>query len=180
MALLIPSPNEKDQHRIVMLLRQAIQYVNLMLPSQGHTLGTGTNDSAAAGEVGEIINPVSGIGTVSLTTGTPVNLTSAVLTPGDWLLFTVATFSPAATTSITRAQICTSGTTGTLAFGQNAWQGNLWPAFVPGALTFSLRTGPQRQIVAAGATLTIYAVAQADFTVSTMTAGCNLMAIRRR
>ncbi len=38
--------------------------------------------SAAAGEIGEIItNTTTG---VSLTTGTPANLTSITLTPGDW------------------------------------------------------------------------------------------------
>ena len=47
--------------------------------------GTGTNDAAAAGYVGEIItsNIASG-SAVSLSTGTPKNLTSISLTAGDW------------------------------------------------------------------------------------------------
>lgn len=46
---------------------------------------TQTNDSAAAGEIGELITATVAVGSpVSETTATPVNVTSIVLTAGDW------------------------------------------------------------------------------------------------
>lgn len=182
-------PNIKDPSALGKFLTAELQKLNtsitllntLMASSNlGHLIGTGTNDNAAVGEVGELINPVVLPGAVSLTSGVAAALNSITLTPGDWLLFSVATFTPGATTSITRAQIGTLNVSGVIPTGQNAWHGMLWPAFVPGALNFSIRTGPQRQLIAAGTTTTIYLNAQVDFTVSTMTAGCNMLAIRRR
>lgn len=51
----------------------------------GQIVGTATNDNAAAGNVGEFISAtvLAGSG-VALVTGTPVNVTSISLTPGDW------------------------------------------------------------------------------------------------
>lgn len=48
--------------------------------------GTGTNDNAAAGYVGEFISSVVAAGSaISLTTATPANVTSISLTAGNWI-----------------------------------------------------------------------------------------------
>lgn len=179
MTLFLPTPDEQSLHRIVTLTRQAIQYVNMILPSRGHILGTGTNDVAAAGEIGQPINGQVVPNTTSIVTGTPLTIASVTLTPGDWLLFGVISFTPDTTTSITRAQASISDTDNTLTLGQNALHAISWPAFVPNSILY-VRTGPRHLQVAAGATLIQYLVAEADFTVSTLKAGANLQALRLR
>jgi hypothetical protein len=48
----------------------------------GHLPGTATNDSAAAGQVGEVITAISGA--VALAAGTVTNICTLTLTAGDW------------------------------------------------------------------------------------------------
>jgi len=62
-----------------------------------------TNASlAASGDVGEIIfSNIPVASAVSLATGTPANITSISLTPGDWDITGSVGFSPASTTTIT-------------------------------------------------------------------------------
>lgn len=177
MTLFLPTPDEQSLHRIVTLTRQAIQYVNMILPSRGHILGTGTNDSAAAGEVGEVIS--SAVTPASLTTATAQTLTSIVLTPGNWAVYGASTFQLDTTTTITRSQVSISATTNTIQAGSNRFNSIVWPSFAPNA-TVSNRSGPVNQTVAAGTTLTLFWVVQLDFGVSTATANGILMAFRTR
>ena len=51
----------------------------------GQIVGTNTNDNANAGNIGEYISSTVAVGSgVSLTPNTITNITSIVLTPGDW------------------------------------------------------------------------------------------------
>src|SRR5215469_13104445 len=63
--------------------------------------GTATNDNAPAGFVGEVISSVVAAPGVALTTATPANVTSMVLTPGDWDVDGAIDFRFGATTSFT-------------------------------------------------------------------------------
>lgn len=63
-------------------------------------LGTVTNDNASAGVVGEFLSvTVAGGSAVSLASGTAKNVTSLVLTPGDWDVRGYIAFNPAGTTT---------------------------------------------------------------------------------
>ena len=135
---------------------------NLIFP------GTGTNDNAAAGIVGEIIESSIAQGSaVSLTNGASTNVTSISLTPGDWAVWGNVWFNPAATTSITRLAGSVGIANATLetapAGGGVAAQQMV--AFVPNAqIGFSV--GMRR--ISLSITTTAYLVAQASFTVSTL------------
>lgn len=64
--------------------------------------GTATNDSAAAGYIGEYIESIVLVGSaVSLTTGTEANVTSISLTAGDWDVSGLAVYSGGAGASAT-------------------------------------------------------------------------------
>ena len=65
----------------------------------GQRPGTATNDNAAAGNVGEYITS-SNVSGIALSNGTPVNLTSMVLSPGDWDIAGMAGFTAGAATTI--------------------------------------------------------------------------------
>lgn len=54
--------------------------------NKGQLPGTATNDSAAAGFVGEVVSSTVGMG-ASLTTATNTDFTSISLTAGDWLVW---------------------------------------------------------------------------------------------
>ena len=137
--------------------------------------GTKTNDSAVAGEIGELITSTVASGSaISLTTNTGANVTSVSLTAGDWDCNGQVVHNAAATTSITLLQVGISATSATLptqagGSGIGTDPLSIWrqAAGVPaGALT--TKAGPVR--VSLSATTTIYLVAQDTFTVSTMTA----------
>ena len=61
--------------------------------------GTGTNDSAAAGYVGEVIESNVPIGSaISISAGVAANITSITLTAGDWDIWGGVTLLPAGST----------------------------------------------------------------------------------
>ena len=64
---------------------------------RGQYLGTGTNDSAGSGNIGEYISATA-IAT-ALTSATAKDLTSISLSPGDWDVWANLTTSPAGTTT---------------------------------------------------------------------------------
>lgn len=135
---------------------------NLIFP------GTGTNDSAAAGIVGEIIESTVLVGSVvALTTATSANVTSISLTAGDWDVWGNVWFNPAATTSITRMQGAINTTSATLptAPGAGARFAHSQAALVPNA-QIGYPVGQLR--ISLSGTTTVYLVAEATFTVSTL------------
>lgn len=148
-------------------------------PSTGGIVGTTTNNNTNAGNVGEYIeSDVLSGSAVSLTTGAPANLTSISLTAGDWDVGGAVVFVPAGTTTVSALAASTSTTSATFATAPNkgAYFG----------LTLPFTTG-QGQIAPLGnrrysvsGTTTVFAVVQASFGVSTMTAYGTLWARRRR
>lgn len=134
--------------------------------------GTNTNDSASAGQIGEVISSAVLFGSaVSLTSPNALNVTSISLTAGDWIVEGHVAFLPTATTSITVLAGGISLTTNTLPAAGVLNEGAFRiqrPAFVPLA-GFQSNTVPSARI-SINATTTVFLVAQATFTVSTLTA----------
>jgi len=151
----------------------------------GGIVGSTTNDSATAGNIGELITATVAAGSaVSLTTATSANVTSISLTAGDWDVSAQVDHLAGGTTSITLCQIGISATTATLptqAGGSGIGTDPLGilrvPASVP-AGTFSTSVGPVR--VSLSATTTIFLVVNDTFTVSTMSAYGTIRARRMR
>lgn len=140
--------------------------------------GTTTNDNALAGNPGEYIESVIVSGSaVSLTTSTAANVTSISLTAGDWDVVGNVLFVTTATTSITQAAASinnVSATMNTISFAQSTV-----PAMVPGVDTpFALAPNTRRYSLSA--TTTVYLVARAFFTASTLTAYGKISARRVR
>jgi hypothetical protein len=125
-------------------------------------VGTATNDSAAAGHIGEVVTSNIAVGSaVALTNGSPANITSISLTGGDWDVYGYFSTNPAGTTAITSV-LCGISTT-------SANLGN-FPSRLIGT---TLATGYQTSLpcatqqISLASTTTVYLVGQANFTVST-------------
>lgn len=148
--------------------------------TNGHMNGTATNDSAAAGEVGEIISATVLIGSaVAQVSGSPANLTSISLTAGDWDVSGGVNFNPAATTSITRFGGCVETTTGAFSSDPANCYILHGAAFVPGASAVFGGPTPTRRISISGTT-TIYLTTVSVFTTSTLGAYGTIRARRVR
>jgi hypothetical protein len=145
-------------------------------PTTGGLIGTTTNDNASTGNVGEFITSnITSASALSMSTGTPLNITSISLTAGDWDIKANVSFIPAATTSITRLVGWSSATSATLP-DASLYSSNIWTAFVPGVIPVGI-TCPTIRVSLAVPT-TIYLTGQATFTVSTMK-GCGTISARR-
>lgn len=145
----------------------------------GNILGTTTNDNAAAGYVGEYISSTIASGSaVSLTTNTTANVTSISLTAGDWDVTGVIDFKFGATTSYTNLQGGQSSTSATLG-AQDSYFDFEAPATVPTAAKDMAFPTPVTRF-SLSATTTVYLVAQATFTVSTLAAYGTIRARRIR
>lgn len=131
-------------------------------------IGTTTNDSAAAGSVGEFVtsNISSGAPVAITSGGVGESLTSISLTAGDWDVFGVVVFGGAAGTNFTQmyAQI----SSGSAAFGDASSQiSQQYPAgMVPGVNNTIGMALPTTRISIASTT-SIFCTVQATFTVST-------------
>lgn len=131
--------------------------------------GTTAADNPAAGSIGQYISSTVLIGSaVSLTSGTPANVTSISLTAGDWDVWGNVFYSANASTVTTVAIAWTSTTSATQPTapnngGETAWVGqgvtNLSPA---------VSAGMQR--INVSSTTTVYLSTQSSFTVSTAAA----------
>lgn len=139
-------------------------------------VGSATNDSAAAGSVGELITASVVFGSaVSLTTGTIANITSISLTAGDWDVFALAGFIGAAGTTVNKLVGGISTTSATLdqTPGRNATLALLASgaaifsnlASAPATNGFEGSVGHIRLSIAG--TTTVYLVGGANFGVST-------------
>lgn len=134
-----------------------------------NVVGTTTNDSAAAGSVGELISSNVLLGAaVSLVSGTPKTVTSISLTPGDWDVSGTVGIAPAGTTT-------TSGQTAAISLVDNAIPATLNVGAThsathssPAGVGSTRPTGTARISIAT--TTTVYLVASSSFTVSTSAA----------
>lgn len=131
--------------------------------------GTTTNDSAAAGFIGEYISAdVPSTSPVSLTTATPANVTSVSLTAGDWGCNGVVITKPAGSTTTSLFQAWMSTTSA--AVPTNLEPGSAW-ASVPVPLATAggvnnINFGPSR--FSLSGTTTVYLSTQVSFATSTM------------
>lgn len=151
----------------------------------GQFPGTATNDNASAGNVGEYISSSVAVGSaVSLTTGSPVNITSISLTAGDWDVQGDIYFTGGLTTVGTYQAASVSQTTGALDLTVPNF--NIAPNY--GSTPFGSSTGNGSGIgiitpvtrKSLAATTTIFLVAQATFGTSTQSAFGMLRARRVR
>lgn len=152
-------------------------FTGSITPSQtAGIVGTTTNNNANAGSVGEYVcaqvtNGGSPIGCqtnsgtpVSLTSGTPGNITSVSLTAGDWDVSGAISFLPNSSTAIQLHATAVGTTSASLG---NDYQAALY--------SIAAGTGVPRQIspvvrISISSTTTVYLVGQANFTTSTLTA----------
>jgi len=142
--------------------------MSAFFPIAGQYPGSATNDSANAGNIGELISASLASGSaVSLTTATAKTVTSISLTPGDWDVHGVVVSFPAGSTVVTLAAASISTTNNALtALGSEGV--NYIAGGTPTSTLYSLPTGTVR--ISLSATTTVYLVAQLNFSVSTATA----------
>lgn len=143
-------------------------------------VGTTTSDNAATGQYGEFVEAsVASGAAVVLATGAASNVTSITLGAGDWDVSGTMAFLFGATTSYTNLIGAISTLTGAL----DAFIGGFFdyetPAVVPTAGSDQFWALPTRRISIATST-TIFLVAQATFTVSTLKAYGRIRARRVR
>ena len=173
---------EKDQIKINSVIKAISDRLLSLIATltTGYDLpGTTTNDSAAAGTVGEYISAeVTSGAPVALTTVTQTNVTSISLTAGDWDIWANVTFACAATTVITGGIGSISATSATLdtSGGHAASISQPNAGFTGGNHT----TNPGTVRISLASTTTIYMVAFANFATSTCSAYGYLAARRRR
>lgn len=147
-------------------------------------LGTATNDNAGAGSVGEFVTATVVAGSaVSLTTATSANVTSISLTAGDWDIssFVDYVLTGATATLLQSGASLTTAVLPTQAGGSGLGTDAL--ATDPNVKTTLTGTeqqdgGPVRLSISA--TTTVFLVAQATFSVGTVTAYGTIRARRAR
>lgn len=144
-----------------------VTFSNTLTPSQTNGIvGTTTNNNANAGAVGEYISSTVLVGSaVSLTSPTAANVTSIVLTAGDWDVFGVVQFGPAAGTTVTYIA-GSSSTTSAVHDSQKGFLLGGIAAGIVGILANPIAT--VRYSVASNTT--VYLVAQSSFSGGTNSA----------
>jgi len=131
--------------------------------------GTNTNNSAAAGMVGEYIESVVEYASaISVTNATWTNITSISLTAGDWDVSGSIGIQGAATTSFTQKRGSVSLVSGTVDITKGRLFGHVSAASVDGGAVSAYSSQNLRFSLAS--TTTIYILARAEFTVSTASA----------
>jgi hypothetical protein len=132
----------------------------------GGIIGTTLGDNANAGSVGEVISSAVAQGSaVALTTNNPSNVTSITLTAGDWLVYGQVAFTDAGTTATTYI----AGSIGTTTASFVIAQGFLVPGLSGGIAGVMASAVPTLRFNVTTNT-TLFLVAQAQFTVSTLSA----------
>lgn len=146
-------------------------------PYAGQIPGTSTNDAAAAGKVGEVISSTVAVSAVSLSTGTPANITSISLTAGDWDVYGLIDFHPNVLTTASYLQGGISQTSATLG-AQDTIASDPFAIAAGLGIDPGLVAPPQR--ISVSTTTVVYLVAKAGFATNTLTGGGTLWARRAR
>ncbi len=154
----------------------------------GGIVGTATNNNATAGNVGEyIIQSRVRASSTSASTGVDINVTSTALTltAGDWDVTGLLGVTPGGTTSITQVLLGISLTSATMPSSATLavpTGGEVRYAFSEAASVpvgdSTYNTGPTR--VSISGTTTFYLVAQATFSISTLSVYGSIYARRVR
>lgn len=146
--------------------------------NQGNLVGTTTNDSAAAGSVGEYVESIVLTGAAtSLTTATAKTVTSISLTAGDWDVSGFIGFNTGGTTTTTVIAGGISTTNNTLPSPNDTSCFQLQCSFVTNA--FNQQPCGMKRISIASTT-TVYLVATSTFATSTCAAWGTIRARRVR
>lgn len=148
----------------------------------GQTPGTGTNDAAAAGNVGELITAsvIQGSAT-SLSNATPKTVTSISLTAGDWDVSGTVYFTLGATTVVLELAAGISNTDNSLSGTAGAYTDIRYASGTVQANT-GTDMGVQSPLIqkTLSATTTIYLIAYSQFSTSTNAAWGTIRARRVR
>jgi hypothetical protein len=137
---------------------------------------TATNETSGAGFPGEVISSaVLVAATKSLTTATPLDITSIELTPGSWAVSGNASFVLGSATC-TAIKASTGTTTATHGLAQHST--DLAPGTTTASQTLSSPVPTRFIQVASGATQVVYLVATATFSAGTCTGHGSLSAVR--
>lgn len=163
----------------VTALRNSLDSV-YVVGTSGQYPASSTNDNAVAGNVGEYVESVVPIGSaVSLVSGFPKDVTTISLSAGDWDIDTVCQFFPANTTQFQSLAVSISATANTQDTTpgryNNVPQGSITSN---GSSTYTSLLPNYR--LSLSATTTFHMIAQASFSVSTMTAFGIIRARRAR
>lgn len=157
----------------------AASATQLTFSSTSGIIGTTTNDSAAAGSVGEFVSSTVVQGSaVSVTSGAATNITSISLTAGDWDVRGNVIHIPAATTNVTQLATNINTVSATLNAAADRLAVTTYPGSVLGANNAS--APPVICRLSLSGTTTVYLIAFPSFTVSTMTAWGQIQARRVR
>lgn len=141
--------------------------------------GTTAADNAASGNVGEFITASVASGSaISMTTSITHNVTSIALTPGDWDVSGSVDFTFAATTSYTNLKGGTSTTSAAIG-AQDSFFDYETAANVPTAAQDQSWVVPTTRYNVS-VTTTVWLIASAVFTVSTLKGYGSLRARRMR
>ena len=136
----------------------------------GYTLSAG-GSLAPAGTRGQYLSAASGAN--SLTSGTPVSLTSISLPPGFWMITATCGYSTAATTSITRLGCGISATNSTFDTGKENI--TFMAAVTPGAST--LHQLAPVSLVSVNSTTIYYPVCMAVFSTAALQCFTSIQAV---
>jgi hypothetical protein len=169
-----------DNHELILRYYAASTRWELLNPATvSAVVGTATNDSAAAGIVGEILSGTLASGSATaLTTATAKTITSVSLTAGDWDVWGTVGFSAGGSTTITGFVVSISATNNTHATAPNGG------AYTQLSATFT--TGTQNVIpagtprISIASTTTYYLVATANFAADAMNGWGTIQARRAR
>lgn len=168
------------------------QSVAGLVVSAGQLLGSNTSDAANSGNVGELKGPITRVrsASASLSTGAWANVTSTgkiTLTAGRWLVSAMVAFQPGATTSVTELDVAISKNNGAATTAGTdciavPTTGEVWLTRGSAANVMAndstIEVPSYYVTVANAATLDLYLVAMATFTISTMKTYGSLYAIR--
>lgn len=131
-------------------------------------VGTATNDSAAAGEVGEYISSSVAVGSATaLTTTVTKNVTSISLTAGDWDVFGNVFVHGTSTTNFNTMAGCANTSSATYDATRGFY--HVAAPFVPG-VAFDIGFAIPQNRLSIASTTTVYLVANASFSASTLSA----------
>jgi hypothetical protein len=151
----------------------------LQVDGQITSIGTTTNDDAAAGNVGEYNEANRALGSIlNLTTDVVSDITSLSLTAGDWDVSGCALFVAGATTSVTNVRCAISLTSATMDTTVGRSASLTMAAAVLGVQPNAITTKTLRFSLAS--TTTLYFVARSTFTVSAMGVYGHISARRAR
>lgn len=131
--------------------------------------GTQTNDNAAAGKIGEIVESSIASGSaVALTTATAKTVTSISITAGDWDVWGNVLFLPNAATTVTHIRGGINTTTDTMPTAPAGGAIGMIQATLGTGLVQGIPGLFRRMSVAS--TTTVYLVALSEFGVNTQSA----------